>query len=248
VKYDFLVLSLLFCVPGLVVFAVRRDLRRPIGLAAAASLPFAATERFFYPTYWSPRFAFDLIDVVGFGIEDVLFVVALAAYMTTAYPFVARRRFVAPELPAGDARRRGPGPRLARRALAVVGATLAAALGLLAAGVPILYASFYSMAAAAIVMLVVRRDLLVPALAGGALSTVTYAVICLIYARIFPGVFERVWHTERFLHRFVLGVPIEELLYGLLSGVVSGAFYPFVTGARLAPLSPDRGGAGAAPP
>lgn len=236
-KYDFLVLSLLFCVPGLVVFALRADLRRPIALASVASLPFAATERFFYPTYWSPRFAFDLIDVIGFGIEDVLFVVALAAYMTTAYPFVARRRFVAPDPPSG-AGRAGAGARLARRALAVVGATLAAALGLLAAGVPILYASFYSMAAAAIVMLVVRRDLLLPALAGGALSTVTYAVICLIYARIFPGVFERVWHTERFLHRFVLGVPIEELLYGLLSGVVSGAFYPFVTGSRLAPRRP----------
>ncbi len=226
VKYDFLVLSILFVVPGAIVFALRRDLRKPIALASAASLPFALTERFFYPSYWSPRFAFDLVDVIGFGIEDVLFVTALAAYMTTAYPFAARRRFVL------------DGPieprRVAARAAVVVGATLAVALGILAAGVPILYGSFFAMLAASAVMLAARRDLILPSLAGGALSTLTYAVICLVYARIFPGVFERVWHTDRFLHRFVLGVPIEELLYGACSGVVSGAFYPFVVRARLA--------------
>jgi hypothetical protein len=226
-KHDFLVLSLLFLVPGAIVFALRKDLRRPIGIAAAASLPFAATERFFYPDDWSPTFAFDLIHVIGFGIEDVLFVVALAAYMTTAYPFALRRRFVPPK--DGIA-----WPSVAARGAAVVASTLVVALGLVALRLPILYGSFFAMAAATLVMLALRRDLVAPALVGSLLSVATYAVICLLYARIFPGVFARVWHTERFLHRFVLGVPLEELVYGYLSGAVSAAFYPFVTGSRFA--------------
>jgi hypothetical protein len=219
-------------VPGVVVFVLRRDLRRGMGLCALASLPFAATERFFYPEYWSPTFLFNLIDRIGFGIEDVLFVVALAAYMTTAYPLVFRKTLRPDGL--------GPVVPMLRRACLFVAAQLGIALGLLLLRVPILYGSFAAMLAGTAVMLLRRRDLVVPALLGASLSTLTYAVICLLYAKLLPGVFERVWHTERFLHRFVLGVPIEELAYGFCAGVAAAAFLPFVTGQSFEPTLAQR--------
>jgi hypothetical protein len=229
--YDFLLLSLLFMLPGALVFFWRPDLRRGMGMCAIASLPFAATERFFYPDYWSPRFLFNLIEHIGFGIEDIMFVVALAAYMTTAYPFVFRKALhpVAP----------GPLGPMVRRAGLFVLALLVLALGLLLLRVPILYGSFAAMLAGAVVMLARRRDLVVPALLGAALSTLTYAVVCLVYAWLMPGVFGRVWHTERFLHRYVLGVPVEELAYGFCAGVAAAAFLPFVTGQVFAPQRTD---------
>jgi hypothetical protein len=229
--HDFLLLSMLFMLPGATVFLLRPDLRRGMGMCAVASLPFAATERFFYPDYWSPRFLFNLIDHIGFGVEDVLFVVALAAYMTTAYPFVFRKAMHPTQL--------GPVGPMARRGALFVLALLAMALGLLVLRVPILYGSFAAMLLGALVMLVRRRDLLVPALLGAALSTLTYAVVCLVYARLLPGVFGRVWHTERFLHRYVLGVPIEELAYGFCAGVAAAAFLPFVTGQVFVPQRTD---------
>ena len=230
--YDFLLLSLLFMLPGAVVFLARPDLRRGMGMCAMASLPFAATERFFYPEYWSPRFLFNFIDHIGFGVEDVLFVVALAAYMTTAYPFVFRKALQPREL--------GPLGPMVRRAAVFVLALLGLTTGLLLLRVPILYGSFVAMLIGAGVMLVWRRDLVVPALLGAVLSTVTYAVVCLLYARLLPGVFGRVWHTERFLHRYVLGVPIEELAYGFCAGVAAAAFLPFVTGQVFVPQRTDR--------
>jgi len=221
----------LFAVPGVVIYAARSDLRQFIRANAAASLPFALTERFFAGSYWSPPSLFQLIDRLGFGVEDVLFVVALAAYMSSAYPFVFRKRLVAMPLTRSAALVLG-------RVLLVVGAALGAAVTLAFAGVPILYGSFAVMAAIALGIVPTRRDLAAPALLGGLLSVLTYACVCLLYAELRPGVFSRVWHTEHFMHRFVLGVPIEEVLYGWLSGMVASVFYPYVARLRFGELEP----------
>ena len=86
-EYNFLILTLIFWIPGILIYALRFDLRRIIHLMAAFSLPFALTEWLFYPEYWEPTFIFDLIHVFGFGIEDILFVTGLAAFTSTVYAF-----------------------------------------------------------------------------------------------------------------------------------------------------------------
>jgi hypothetical protein len=53
-----------------------------------------------------------------------------------------------------------------------------------------------------------------------------------------------VWHTERFLGRFLLGLPLEELLYGWAAGAAAGALAPFAFGFGFAPR-PAHEGAGA---
>lgn len=221
---DFLLLTLLFSVPGVVVYLARRDLREMIHLSALGSLPFAASERFFAGTYWSPPSLFGLIERIGFGIEDVLFVVALATYMSTGYAFFFRRRL--------EARSRKDTKQAAFRALLALGSTLGLALLLLALKIHILYGAFVAMAATSLVIILRRRDLLPVGIFGGLIAVGTYAVVCLVYAAIRPGVFERVWHTERFIHRFAFGIPIEELVYGFLAGVVASVFYPYVAGLR----------------
>ncbi len=232
-KYDFLALSLLCSIPGAIVFATRRDLRRVVLVTAACSLPFAVTERFFYGDYWRPTFLFDLVHVLGFGIEDVLQVTATAAYTTTAYPFVFRRGLEpVPGEPSGAAD-------VARRAAGLVAVMLGVALALYGAlRLPMIHASFFAMTFAAAIMLVRRRDLVVPSLLGAGVSSATYAIVCLVYAWLLPGVFERVWIADRLLvgKQYVLGIPLEELLYALTCGVAAQAFYPFVTRTRFAPL------------
>lgn len=57
-------------------------------LIGLLSLPFATTEWMFYPDYWAPKFLFDLVDIIGFGIEDFLFVSALGVSSSSAW-FVA---------------------------------------------------------------------------------------------------------------------------------------------------------------
>ncbi|WP_437734365.1 lycopene cyclase domain-containing protein [Sorangium sp. So ce1335] len=219
--HEFLVLSLLFLVPGGVVWLARPDLRGLMKRVALASLPFAATERLFYPAYWTPKFLFDLADTIGFGVEDVLFLVGLSAFSSTAYAVVLRRTPVPRASPAAP----GAAARTWWRAAAAIALTLAAAGALLAAGVPILYAAVAAMAGVAAALLAARADLLVPSLLGALLSAAIYLGLCLVFAALVPGVFARTWRPSVLLPgRALLGVPLDEILYGLGAGFAGTVF------------------------
>ena len=231
-RYNFLLLSLLFCLPPLLITVARSDLR-PLALRAALlALPFALTERFFFPDYWSPTFLFDLIHQLGFGLEDLLFVAGFGAFAATAYPALTRQRLA----PFGP-----PRPALAA---ALSAGAIGFALALHAAGLSMYGATIAAEFGALGLLFGARRDLTVPALLGGLLVTAIYALLCLLYAALLPGIFERVWHTETLFDRTVAGIPLEELLYGFASGALATATLPAVTGQRYRrephPESPGR--------
>ena len=95
------------------------------------------------------------------------------------------------------------------------------------AGVPTIYTSVLVMGGITAVMVFWRRDLALPGLLGAGLSVGVYGALCLILEAVIPGVFALDWHTERFLNRFVLGVPVEELLYSGAAGATATVFFPF---------------------
>jgi hypothetical protein len=37
-----------------------------------------------------------------------------------------------------------------------------------------------------------------------------------------------VWHAEKFLNVFFLGIPLEEYMYGFACGMAATMFYPYV--------------------
>jgi hypothetical protein len=227
--HDYLVLALLFLLPGALIWFLRVDLRGLMRGAALMSLPFATTEWLFYPEYWAPKFLFDLADRIGFGIEDVLLVAGLAAFGSTAYA-VAFRRTVMPLGSRSPAWRRGVG--------AVV-AVLAMAALLLGVGVPILYASVIAMLSLTVAVLGVRRDLVAPSLLGSGVTVVIYFGLCVLFESLMPGeAVERIWKPSLFLKGRLLGVPLDELLYGLGAGFASTAFPAWAFGLRFVPLPP----------
>ncbi|MCP3144345.1 lycopene cyclase domain-containing protein [Pyxidicoccus xibeiensis] len=226
-RYEFLVLSLLFLVPGVSFWLTRPDLRPLMLRAAGTSLPFAATEWLFYPEYWTPRFLFGLADLIGFGIEDVLFVVGLGAFSSSSYAVVFRRTPVPQGLPVTRPWLRAAGAFTA--ALAVTGA-------LLAAGVPILYAAVVAMVSVSTALLLARRDLAVPSLLGALLTALIYLGLCLVFAALVPGVFDRTWRPSLLFPGRLLGVPLDEVLYGLGAGFGATAVPMWAFGWRFMPL------------
>jgi len=226
VPYEFLVLSVLFLVPGALIAGARPDLRGPMRRAMLFALPFAATEWLFYPAYWTPRFLFDLADRLGFGLEDVLFVAGLAAFSSTGYAVVFRQAVVA---------RGTPPERPVWRAVGALGLVLGLAGLLRAVGVPILYAAVAAMVVGTAGLMGVRPDLGGPGLLGGGVSVVIYLGLCLLFAWLVPGVFERTWRPSLLLPGRFLGVPWDELLYGFGAGVAATAFPAWAFGYGFVP-------------
>ena len=77
-----------------------------------------------------------------------------------------------------------------------------------------------------------NREFALPALIGGAIVTLLYGFICLLYAALLPGIFDRVWHTEGLFDRAIAGIPLEELLYAFASGALATAVLPVVLRGR----------------
>jgi hypothetical protein len=223
-QYNFLTLSLLFALPGMLIWAVRPDMRRAIFSMIPFSLPFACTEFLFYPGYWEPAFLLDLGRRIGFGIEDIIFVSGLAAFATTAYACACNRTYA----PFSATTVLSSG----LRALWLFGITGGLLLAMLGGGIPVIYGACLAMAAAAFAMLWLRPDLTTPALLGGSISAAAYFMLCLAAEALIPGLFRNIWHAEKFLNIFIAGVPLEELLYGYSSGLVATAFYPYVFSRR----------------
>lgn len=223
-RYSFLVLSLLFLVPPSMILVVRMDLRRVLGLTAVMSLPFAATEFLFYPTYWDPETLFDLVDRIGFGIEDVLFVAGLGMLSAGVYPFVFTKRVLRETSE--------PVAAIIGRAAVLLIATAAAVGVAVALGVHLIYAAPAIMVIADILILLRRGDLVMPSVVGGLLTVGVYGGLSLLFQLLISGGFYLDWNTEEFLDVFLLGIPVEELLYGFAAGLVGSVFTVYVLRAR----------------
>ena len=224
-RYSFLVLSLLFALPGVIAVYLRADLRPAIRRTAVLSLPFALTEFLFYPRYWEPEFLFDLVNIIGFGVEDLLFVAGLGALCVSAYPLVFQK-----DIREGSAfLSRSTAARIATLILPTAVAVVVAAL----LSIPMIYAAPVIMLAGAAWIWIRRNDLILPSLIGSILVTLVYAMLSLVLMWLVPGVFQLDWNTSEFLNLFVLGIPVEELLYGASAGLIGSVFYPYTTDARL---------------
>lgn len=184
------------------------------------SLPFAFTESLFYPTYWEPLFLFNLIEIIGFGIEDLMFVAGLGAFTSTIYAFTLKYEF--------NSRTVLSFRNMLKRGLTLIGITFLLVLVVALLQIPMIYGSVAIMILMAVAIFIFRMDLWKPGLMGGGLTLVVYSGLCVVVNLIYPQIFDLTWHTQEFLHIFIFGIPIEEMLYAFASGMIATAFYPFV--------------------
>jgi hypothetical protein len=98
--------------------------------------------------------------------------------------------------------------------------------------VPMIYGSVIIMMLVAVVMLNQRRDLIRPGFLGAGITLLVYSLLALMAKWIYPSIFEFTWHTDKFLNLFLLGIPIEEMLYGTAAGLLATVCYPFIFSQR----------------
>lgn len=219
-KYNFLILVLLFLVPGIVIYGVRKDLRPVIRTMSLCSLPFAFTEFLFYPSYWEPVFLFDLGKKIGFGIEDFLFVIGLASFTSTVYAFILNLKYK----DFGSSHK----SIIMKRLGLVLGMSLLLIVVFVLLNISMIYGSFLVMLLITGFICLKRSDLALPGFFGGVFSLLLYTFLCIGFGLLIPGVFQLTWHTERFMNIFILGIPVEEMMYGFAAGTVATVFYPYV--------------------
>lgn len=227
--YHFFVLCLFLGVPAWWLVLQHPQHRKQTAWIAVFVLPFGFTERFFVPEYWNPVFMGPFFKWFGAGIEDVLFVIHLA-WITAYSPLIIFRRDWREDQIPWDMKGFFRVVGLILSALGTFGA--ANSLGLnpwVSAGSGMLL----GMALIVCLQPQLFGDVSRGLLAGGTI----YFLICLIYGTVYPKDFTVIWRTAGLSRRSLLGVPLEEVVYGVLAGGIGGSFIPFLQGAPTRPRS-----------
>ena len=237
-QYVWLIWSSAFLGSFLIVFAFSPQHRVKMLAAGAATTPFGLTEPLFVPDYWNPPSLFDLAQRTGFDLESLIFAFSIGGLAVVLYDRLTGRASMRLPAPAhGD-----PRHRLHGLALLVPGILF---LLLSAFGWNPIYPAILAMSGGAAASVLCRPDLLRGTLAGGLLFLGCYALFMSGLTLSFPSYVEQVWNLVSLSGLRPLGIPAEELLFGLAFGLYWSSAYEHLTWrARSAPAGePAREGA-----
>jgi hypothetical protein len=225
--YSYLLGVLIFGAAWLACYVIGKSYRAEIRWGTLISAPMALTSILFVPQYWTPPSLFDLDQKIRVGIEDVLWAAAVGGIASVVAEILLKERL--------SALRKGVRKRHFAPFIVVV--VVFVVLQSWHPGKTI-YNTIIAFAIGTAVIAVLRSDL-IPTMLTGALSfALLYFALFLIFLFLYPGFIQRYYNIPNLLGIYILGVPIEELLFAATGGAIWSVAYEYVQGYRLEPTAP----------
>ena len=220
--YAWLIWSSTFLVPWTALFVANPRLRGVMWRTSAVTALFGLTEPIFVPEYWNPPSLFELARRTGFDIESLIFAFALGGIGSVLYDAIARQHLV----PASPAERTTPLHRFHLAAL-LIPPVLFVPLYLLSWN-PI-YAVLTSLLLGTLAAVVCRPALGRKTALGAVLFLGLYGVFMLGLRLLTPGYIAEVWNLPALRWGLVIGIPLEELVFGFVFGAYWTGVYEHYT-------------------
>jgi hypothetical protein len=224
--YVYLTGSFIFLIIWLVLYTLRRDLRKDMLFGSLLSMPLAITEFIFVPGYWNPQVVLKIPFLTSFiDLESFIFSFAVGGIAAILYEFVLKKRLV----------RARENREITKRHFYALSLCLIVSFILFFAilRVPLIYSGIISLFAGSLVVAFNRKDLFKEMIIGGCLFLVVYFIIFIcILNFIYPNWIITEWNLNNLLGVFIFGIPIEELLYALSFGSLWVVVYEDIKGYR----------------
>ena len=236
--YVWLVWSSVFLVPWIALYLSYPLLRTVMWRTSAATSLFGLSEPMFVPEYWNPPSLFELAQRTGFDIESIIFSFAIGGIGATLYNVLSGTHLE----PVVLSQRREPLHRFHALGLLTVGVTF---LPLAFLPWNVIYAVIVSLVVGSVASVICRPHLARATLVGGALFLGLYALFMLGLVVFTPGYIPQVWNLGELSGLLVVGIPLEELLFGAAFGMYWSSVYEHFTWTESVPharvTGPPRG-------
>jgi hypothetical protein len=220
--YSYLVGALIFWVAWVVCSILGKTYRSQIRWGTLIAAPLALTSLLFVPEYWTPPSLFNLDQRIRVGIEDFLWAAAVGGIASVVGELFLRERL--------GAIRKSRHKRHYAPFVLVVVVFVALYFGL---HWKTMNATIISFAVGVLVLGYLRRDLVPLMLTSAATFTVLYLVLFLCVLALYPEFVRSYYTLKNLFGIYVLGVPIEELLFAATGGAIWSVAYEYVFGYRL---------------
>lgn len=215
--YEYLIGSIILLATWFFIFVMRKDLRKEIIFSSILITPLGATDIFFIPFYWNPQTLFNFNP----GIESFLFSFAVGGIASALYEFLFKKH-----LTRIRESKRMHHKQMIYFALAII---ISLTISYFIFGKNYMPAMILAGFVGAITIAIMRRDLIKEILVGGLFFMIFYSLFTIILNNIiWPGIFGRVWNFSNLSGFSLLGVPIEEIIWSLATGMLIEPIYEYI--------------------
>lgn len=183
-----------------------------------------ATDFLYIPEYWNPPFLFDLLNRIGFSIEDIVLWFFIGGVVAVLYEYTIGQRL----------------DRIKKRDQFHLG--VIAVFMLLYFGLEIFFPLYtilnlaFACAVAAIFAFLFRRDLRKQIIISGFLFMSLYVILFNIFLTIFPEFINHFYNHNNLLGIYFLRLPIEEFLISFSGGMMWSILYEYTLGYKTVKL------------
>lgn len=219
---EWLVFSLILIGIWLIIFLVKRKVRKEMLYVSLLTMPFGLTEPLFVPEYWNPPSLFNLASVTGFDIESLIFSFAIGGIGSVLYEsfFTLRHRKMS---------RHEMKSKRHRFHLAALFSPIIVFLPLFfLTDLNSIYSASVAMFIGGITAIACRPDLKKKIIFGGILFLILYSMFFFSFNIIYPYAVDRFWNLSALSEILVFGVPFEELIFAFTFGLMWSSVYEHV--------------------
>lgn len=216
--YAYLVGDALFGAVWLVLFLWRKDLRRELITMSAVGGLLAPGALIYLPDYWNPD---HIIGPSPLGVEDFLFAFFISGIGGVLYEAVVGKVHTLCEC-----------RRVSRRRIIGIIAAALLTLAVFVFGFKMnsIYANYLAFGVLFAYIIYFRLDLLWQSLASGVAVALLMFFFYQVWIALYPGIIEHWWQLENLSGALIVGVPLEEILWGFSWGIAGGALYEYARG------------------
>lgn len=219
IRSGYLVGSLILGSIWLCMYVLRPDLRKEMRFGGILLMPFSFMAPFYIPEYWNPIYFFGTLHPFYVGLEDFLFCFFVGGISAVVYEFFTQKREVRIKKMSYKS----------RWMPYILGVAI-----LLGGEVLFPNSSIYTLTITgfilAVYMTIRRKDLIIQSFVAGTLFTVIYMVFFVVFNLLYPQYIPLIYQHKHLFGIYVLGIPIEELLFSFSAGAAWSIAYEYMLG------------------
>lgn len=219
-SYAYLIGDLIFLVVWLVLFLIRKDLRKEMLIMSSMSGILFPLNLIYLPDYWYPEHIATPFGLMV-GLEDFLFAFAIGGIGAVLYEAILGKTHTFCEC-----RKRNP-----RELMSIILISLAVLFLLtFAFKLNSMYSSYVSLFIVFSYIVFFRKDLFRQAILSGLFVSALMFVFYQLWIRLYPGIIEHWWKLQNISGILIFETPLEEIIWGFAWGLVGGVIYEFARG------------------
>lgn len=227
-RYSYFFGTLLFFIPWIILFYLRRDLRKQMLVMSLffAVVGLLAEYLWWTSDWWKP----ETITGSIIGIEDFMLGFTNGGIAAVIYEEVFRKRLY----------KRDPRPHSKQTLFIILLTFVLMGFCFWIVKDTSFIATVIGLAVTGIILLVLRRDLLVSSLLNGFLMAVISLPVYYILMMLSPSFIQKTWLLPKLSGVAVTGIPIEDIIFYFLVGFVAAPLYEYWQGLALRNINRKR--------